>query len=202
MGHPGISGPSQWDTGTGGTVGIWALCQGRCGSSRDILFHPNGTQGWEGQSGSGPLAKDGVGHPGISCSIPMGHRDGTVWVIPGYPVPSQWDTGTGSTVGIRAFGQGQCGSSRDILFHLNGTPGWGRTVGIRALGQDSVGHPGISYSIPVGHWDGKDSRDKGLGPGQCGSSLDILFHPSGTLGQDSEGYPRLYPVAMLLLCLI
>ncbi len=144
---PGYPVPSQWDTGIGRTV---ALGMGQYGTSRDIPFHPNGTLGWVGQLGSWPWAR-------------------TVRDIPGYPVPSQWETG-----------MGQYGTSRDILSHRNGTPGgkdghpwdgtvqdiprypvpsqWdtgmGRTAGIMALGQDSAGHPGISRSIPVGDWDG------------------------------------------------
>ncbi len=134
------------------------------------------------------LGQDSTGHPRISRPIPMGHWDGkdgrpwdgTVWDIPGYPVPSQcdtgmgrtvafvcgtvqdipgypvpsqWDTGMGRTVALR---MGQCGTSRDIPFHPNVTPGWeGRSP---------------------------------LFVGQCRTSRDILFHPNRTLGWDSVGY--------------
>ncbi len=87
MGHPGET--HTVPVGHRDGMGSWhqGLWVGWCGTSRGDPYHPSGTPGWDGQLGPRPW--------------PLG---GMVWDIPGRPVPSRWDTGTGWAAGTKATG--------------------------------------------------------------------------------------------------
>ncbi len=159
---------------------------GRCGTSRGDPYHPGGTPGQDGQLGPRPLSGtvwDIPGRPIPSRHGQLGPRPlgGTVWDIPGRPYHPGGSPGRDGQLGPGPLG--------GTVWDIPGRPipsrwdtGTGWAARTKASAWDGVGHPGETHTIPVGHCDGMGSCDQGLWVGWCGTSRGDPYHPSRTPG--------------------